>query len=64
MAIQTLMKEELDQVSGGLILDLNGLLGGLPAVGGLLTNIVGVVNSLLGTVTGLLQGLGLGLLIL
>ena len=53
MAIQELNKTQIEAVSGGAALDLSGLLGGLPLVGGLLGTVKGVLN----TVTGVLGGL-------
>lgn len=54
MAIQNLKKVEVEAVSGGAGLDLFGLLGGIPLLGGLLG---GATSSTGGTVNGLVSTL-------
>ncbi|MBL0718469.1 hypothetical protein JI742_01080 [Piscinibacter sp. Jin2] len=57
MAIQELNRQEVEQVSGGL-LDLGGLLSPVTSlVSGLLGTVTGLLGGLLSTVTGLLGGL-------
>jgi hypothetical protein len=54
MAIQSLKKVEIEEVSGGAGFDLSGLLGGVPLLGGLLG---GATGSTGGTVNGLVSTL-------